>query len=125
MKKILLAEKTGRPSRLQIQDYAAEMSKKYNVPLEIVLRHLWIESAYNINARSSVDAFGLMQLMPGTAQTVGVNREDWRQNIEGGTRYLSRMYKRYNGKTPYPWVAASMAYFTGPGNINKTLRSAT
>ncbi len=124
MKKILLAEKTGRPSRLQIQDYAAEMSKKYNVPLEIVLRHLWIESAYNINARSSVDAFGLMQLMPGTAQAVGVDREDWRQNIEGGTQYLSRMYKTYNGKTPYPWVVASMAYFTGPGNIDKTLRAA-
>ena len=124
--KLLLAEKTtGRPSRLQIQDYAAEMSKKYNVPLEIILRHLWIESGYNINARSSADAFGLMQLLAGTAQTVGVNRQDWRQNIEGGTRYLSRMYKRYNGKTPYPWVAASMSYFTGPGNIDKTLKSAT
>ena len=71
MKRILLAEKaTQNPTKLQIQDYAAEMSKKHNVPLELILRHLWIESSYNINARSKKDAFGLMQLIPAAARTV-------------------------------------------------------
>jgi len=125
MKRILLAEKaTQNPTKLQIQDYAAEMSKKHNVPLELILRHLWIESSYNINARSKKDAFGLMQLIPAAARTVGVDREDWRQNIEGGTKYLSRMHKKYTGKTAFPWVVASMAYYTGPGNIDKTVKSA-
>jgi hypothetical protein len=47
------------------------------------------ESAYDPRAVSSKGAVGLMQLMPATAKRYGVHdREDPRQNLSGGARYL-------------------------------------
>ena len=49
-----------------------------------------IESAYNPNARSRVGAIGLGQLMPGTAERLGVDPRDWRANLDGSARYLAQ-----------------------------------
>lgn len=53
-----------------------------------------------------------MQLMPGTARELGVDPYDWRQNVEGGIRYLRQQYDRFGS-----WDLAVAAYNAGPGAV--------
>jgi soluble lytic murein transglycosylase-like protein len=73
------------------------------------------ESGYDPNARSRAGALGLSQLMPGTAQSLGVTNpfDPW-QNLQGGANYLSQMLKRFGDKR-----LALAAYNAGPGAVEK------
>jgi hypothetical protein len=56
------------------------------------------ESAYNPRALSIKGAQGLMQLMPATANDMGVRDAfDADQNIRGGARYLGLLLRNFNG----------------------------
>jgi hypothetical protein len=59
---------------------------------------------------SSAGAIGPMQLLPGTASDMGVqNIHDWRQNIDGGTKYFAQLLARFHGN----YDAAAAAYNAG------------
>lgn len=72
------------------------------------------ESAFNPAAQSPVGAYGLTQLMPGTASDMGVDRHDVRQNLQGGAKYLSIQLGSF-GRIDH----ALAAYNAGPGNVRK------
>ncbi len=77
-----------------------QAGRRHGVEAAMIKAIIMAESSYNPRAISSRGAAGLMQLMPITADSMGVkDRFDPEHNIEGGVRYFKRMLIRFDGDT--------------------------
>lgn len=99
----------------QMLDAAAA---RYGLPNGLVRAVAWIESRGNALARSPVGAIGIMQLMPATAKSLGVDPHDPLQNVDGGARLLAQLIKQYSGDVQ----RALAAYNWGSGNLSKAAK---
>jgi len=71
---------------------------RYQVEPALVKAIIMAESGYNPRAISNKGAKGLMQLMPETAQDLGVEDSfNPQQNISGGVRYFKKLLNQFNG----------------------------
>jgi hypothetical protein len=107
-----LSTKKSAPYEESISEHA----RRQGVAVDLVRAVIQVESAFNPVALSNKGAMGLMQLMPATAQELGVqNPFDPDQNIRGGVTYLKQLLNRYDQKVEL----ALAAYNAGIGNVEK------
>ncbi|GBF75444.1 hypothetical protein PA598K_03856 [Paenibacillus sp. 598K] len=100
------------PYETLIQEAAA----RHGVDPSLVKAVIQTESGFRPDAESSAGAKGLMQLMDGTARGLGVTDSfDPRQNIDGGTKYLAHLLRKYDGQLS----VALAAYNAGPGRVDR------
>jgi len=91
-------------------------SATYHLDPDLVNSVIHAESGFKSHAISPKGARGLMQLMPGTANRLGVNDAfDPEANVDGGSRYLRELLERYN----FDLVKALAAYNAGPQRVEQ------
>ena len=100
---------------LQYEAIFDEASRTYGVSKSLLLAVAKQESNFDPNSVSHAGAQGIMQLMPGTAKTLGVkNAFDPYENIMGGAKLLRDNIRSF-GSVPL----ALAAYNAGPGAVKK------
>lgn len=103
-------------SRTEINELIEKYADKNGLDADFVKAVIKQESGFNPNATSHCGAMGLMQLMPSTAQGLGVtNAYDAEQNIQGGTKYLKGLLDRFDNNKSL----ALAAYNAGPNAVKK------
>jgi len=82
----------------KFNDEIIRASQRFKVEPEIIKAIIRAESNFNPKAISNKGAMGLMQLMPMTAEELGVKDAfNPEHNINGGVRYYKKLLGRYNG----------------------------
>lgn len=115
-KKVENKKNPNTVSRSEINDLISKYSYQNGLDEDFVKAVINQESGFNPNATSHCGAMGLMQLMPSTAEGLGVkNAYDAEQNIEGGTKYLKGLMDRFNNDKSL----ALAAYNAGPNAVKK------
>lgn len=100
----------------EISKYITDAAQKYGVDAKLLSAVAETESGYNQDAVSGAGAVGVMQLMPNTAEGLGVTDiHDAKQNIEGGAKYLKQLLNDFNGNVR----KAVAAYNAGPQAVKK------
>ena len=110
------APRRGLTNYEQQRTHVDGAARRHGVEPALIRAMIEVESGWDPRATSNKGAKGLMQLIPGTARENGVrNPYDPAQNIEGGTKYIAKMLRRFKGDLN----KALMAYNGGAGNISK------
>ena len=112
---------------------ANQVAQKNNVPETLFEKLIQTESAFNPNAKSPRGAMGLGQLMPATAEELGLSlKEDHssgsilhpESNLNASARYLRKLFDKYVGEgipSEEAWNFAAGAYNAGMGNIGRAM----
>ncbi|MFB6226801.1 MAG: lytic transglycosylase domain-containing protein [bacterium] len=104
------------PNAGALKKIVARASEQYAIPEALIYAVIEVESDGDTASESSAGAVGLMQLMPETAEDMGVEDPyDPRQNVFGGTRYLGWLLRRFDGDLD----RALGAYNAGPSAVEK------
>lgn len=105
-----------RPAEeMRRQSYFGLMSQiacAYGIPVGLFDAMIIQESRYDASIYSPKQAYGLTQLMPATALSLGVNRYDVEGNLRGGATYLRQQLDRFGH-----YHLALAAYNAGPGRV--------
>ena len=106
---------------LEIAEGIIGFSLHYGVDARLIMAMVMVESGFNPNATSRTGAQGLGQLMPGTAQGLGVgNSYDTMENLYGTVKLVRSnltSYKASTGDDFKALVLSVAAYNAGNGAV--------
>jgi soluble lytic murein transglycosylase-like protein len=108
--------KDARLSPADLHEILAKAGGEHNLDVDLLASLVKAESGGNARAVSRTGARGLMQLMPKTANQLGVEdsfKPD--ENVRGGSTYLDALLTRYHDNM----ALALAAYNAGPGAVDK------
>jgi soluble lytic murein transglycosylase-like protein len=107
---------TIKINQLPYNDEVLLAAKETTIDPALIHAVIAVESKHNTLARSKKGAYGLMQLMPATAQRFNVrDKSSAKQNILAGAQYLRELLTVFNGDLNLSLAA----YNAGPGAVNK------
>ena len=93
-----------------------DAAKKYGIDAALIKAIIMAESGYDHKAVSKRGAIGLMQLMPATADALGVEDIfDPTHNVNGGTKYIKMLLEKFNNNLDL----ALAAYNAGSTKVRK------
>jgi len=99
-----------------LREMLARAGIAHNIDIDLLASVVKAESNGNARAVSHAGAQGLMQLMPGTAASLGVSDSfQPEQNVGGGSAYLDSLLTRYRDNL----ALALAAYNAGPEAVEK------
>jgi soluble lytic murein transglycosylase-like protein len=110
-----VAPERVEPAAVGPKEMVRAAALRSGLPPEFVASVAQVESGFRPDAVSPKGALGVMQLMPGTAKTLGADPHDAAQNIDAGTRLLRELLLKYDGDV----VKALAAYNAGEGAVDK------
>lgn len=100
----------------ELNQYFQLAADTYGVDVKLLKCIAYAESSFRPNVTSKSGAMGVMQLMPKTAEGLGVrDGYDPKQNILGGAKYIAAQLNRFEGNIEY----ALAAYNAGPNSVQK------
>ena len=101
-------------------------AKKHGFDWHLIVAQIYQESQLNPLAKSSAGARGLMQILPGTARSLGVNDiYNPVENINAGVLYLKTLYDQYKSiEGADRLLMALAAYNAGRGHVEDARRLA-
>ncbi|WP_340029050.1 lytic transglycosylase domain-containing protein [Paenibacillus sp. FSL H7-0940] len=112
-------EKTvSRTKLLKYVRWVVQYSKDTDIDSVWILAMMWQESRMLEESVSSHGAIGLLQILPSTAKTFGVSKQELHQpetNIRTSIIYLEYLMDKYDGNLR----TATIAYNQGEGNVDK------
>jgi soluble lytic murein transglycosylase-like protein len=104
------------PMPTTLDEIIQDASRRNNLDRELIRSVIRTESNFRVDAVSPKGARGLMQLMPETAEQLGiVDVFDPSENVEGGARYLRQLLDRFGGDL----TRALAAYNAGPARVEQ------
>lgn len=104
------------PTKAELEQMLSQAGTTHNIDADLLASIVRAESGWQVRAISHAGAQGLMQLMPGTANQLGV-KDSFKadQNIAGGTAYLDSLLVRYHDNI----ALALAAYNAGPAAVDR------
>jgi len=114
---LLKLQQDSTPRKQEVSSIIEDEAQKLGVGehVNLLTKLANQESGFKQSALSPKGAIGVMQLMPATAQELGVDPYDLEQNVRGGVRYWAKQLKFFNGDIKL----ATAAYNAGAGNVIK------
>lgn len=110
------SDSDAKLSPADLHEILAREGQTHNLDVDLLASVVKAESGGNPHALSHAGARGLMQLMPGTANDLGV-QDSYKpdQNVRGGSTYLDALLVHYRDNM----ALALAAYNAGPEAVDK------